>query len=400
MDFSVIELDEDTRRFWAEVREWLDEHVTTEVVEADWRTGDGHNPKLYKALGSRGWAYPTVPVEEGGAGLSQLQARILEQELASRHTPTLTRDITELAAIAVRQWMKEPLRTELLKQVARGEICFCLGYSEPEAGSDLASVRTRAELVGDEWVINGQKVFTTGAHQADYCFLLARTDPTAARHKGLTMFLVPLDLPGIEIQKMQTMGGERTNIVFYDDVAVPDCYRLGPPGAGWAVLHGPLNKEHRMSADGPMPVEEEDGEAGHAGADMSTRAVRAYESILESVVAWAHTPGDDGRQPVNNPLVRERLAEAELGLVLSKVTPGPHGRVASAELVIRAASDLLDLVGPAGLAVRGEPTSATGGWAEYGHRFAQGLAIYGGTTEVFRTLIAQHFLGLGRARSS
>lgn len=397
MDFSPISLDEDTALFWAEVRAWLDEHVTPELVASDWRTGDGHNPEFYRALGGKGWAYPTFPVDEGGAGLSPLQARILERELAARHAPVLTRDITALATIAVRQWMAEPLRTELLRQVAGGETCFCLGYSEPEAGSDLAAVRTRAERDGDDWVINGQKVFTTGAHQCDYCFLLARTDPAAAKHKGLTMFLVPLNSPGVEIQKMATLGGERTNIVFYDNVRVDDRYRLGPPGAGWKVLHGPLNAEHRMGPDGPMPVEEEEGEAGHAGADMSTRAVRAYESVLRAVVAWAETPASDGQRPIDDALVRERLAEAELGLVLATVTPGPHGRVASAEAFIRSAADLLDLVGPAGLAVRSEPTAVAGGWAEYGHRFAQGLAIYGGTTEVFRSLIAQHFLGLTRS---
>jgi alkylation response protein AidB-like acyl-CoA dehydrogenase len=259
-------------------------------------------------------------------------------------------------------------------------------------------VRTRAERDGDEWVVNGQKVFTTGAQQSDYCFLLARTDPDAPKHKGLSMFLVPLAAPGVEIQRVDTLGGERTNIVFFDNVRVSDDYRLGPPGAGWQVLHGPLNLEHRMSEDGPMPVEEEEGEAGTRSADMSSRAVRVHETVLEAVVAWASTPQEDGTRPLDDPLVRERLAEAELGMALSKVTPGPHGRVMSAEAFIRNASDLLDLVGPYGLAARTEASSTAEGWVEYAHRFAQGLAIYGGTTEVFRSLIAQHFLGLSRGR--
>ena len=147
-----------------------------------------------------------------------------------------------------------------------------------------------------------------------------------------------------------------------------------------------------------MPVEEEEGEAGTRGADMSTRAVRAFHWVLGAVVEWAARPAADGRRPIDDPLVRDRLAEAELGLVLSKVTPGPHGRVASAELLIRHAADLLHLVGPAGLPRRGQPGGATDGWAEYVHRFAQGTAIYGGTTEVFRNLIAQHFLGLAPKR--
>lgn len=398
MDFSPILLDDETQRFWSDVRQFLDEHVTADLLEAEWQSGDGYDAELHRALGSRGWAYPQVSPEEGGAGLSPLHTRILEHELVQHHAPMLTRDITALAAVAVRQWLKEPLRTEILRQVTQGEVCFCLGYSEPDAGSDLASVRTRAEQDGDDWVVNGQKVFTTGAQQSDYCFLLARTDPSVAKHKGLSMFLVPLDAPGVAIQRMETLGGERTNIVFFDNVRVHDDYRLGPPGAGWKVLHGPLNLEHRMSENGPMPVEEEEGEAGTRSADMSSRAVRVHETVLDATLAWAFAPGVDGPRPIDDPIVRERLAEAELGLVLSKVTPGPHGRVLSAEAFIRNASDLLDLVGPSGLAIRSEPTSAAAGWVEYAHRFAQGLAIYGGTTEVFRSLIAQHFLGLSRGR--
>jgi alkylation response protein AidB-like acyl-CoA dehydrogenase len=398
MDFSPISLDLDTQSFWNEVCEFLDQQVTPELIESEWETGDGYNRELHQALGRKGWAFPQVGPEEGGAGLDPLRTRILEQELVRHHAPMLTRDITALAAVAVRQWLAEPLRTAVLTHVAQGEVCFCLGYSEPEAGSDLASVRTRAERDGDEWVVNGQKVFTTGAQQSDYCFLLARTDPDAPKHKGLSMFLVPLAAPGVEIQRVDTLGGERTNIVFFDNVRVSDDYRLGPPGAGWQVLHGPLNLEHRLSEVGPLPVEEEEGEAGTRSADMSSRAVRVHETVLEAVVAWASTPQEDGTRPLDDPLVRERLAEAELGMALSKVTPGPHGRVMSAEAFIRNASDLLDLVGPYGLAARTEASSTAEGWVEYAHRFAQGLAIYGGTTEVFRSLIAQHFLGLSRGR--
>ena len=398
MDFSPITLDDAVEEFWIDVRVWLDEHVTPELVDADWRSGDGHSPELHRALGRQGWAYPTLSVEEGGAGLDPVRARILEHELVARHAPTLTRDITAVAAVAVRRFLREPLRGELLFQMARGEACFCLGYTEPETGSDLAAVRTRAERDGDQWVVNGQKMFTTGAQHCDFCLLLTRTDAAAAKHKGLTMFLVPLDADGVEIQKVETLGGERTNIVFFDDVRVHDDHRLGSAGEGWAVLQAPLNVEHRMGENGPMPVEEEEGEAGTFGADMGSRAVRVYEPVLQAVVAWAQTPGPDGRRPIDDPLVRERLAEAGLGLVLAKVTPGPHGRVASAELLIRTTSDLLDLLGPAGLIARGAPSATASGWVEYGHRFAQGMAIYGGTTDIFRSLIAQHYLGLSQSR--
>jgi alkylation response protein AidB-like acyl-CoA dehydrogenase len=218
-------------------------------------------------------------------------------------------------------------------------------------------------------------------------------------HKGLTMFLVPLNSPGIEIQGMQTLGGERTNMVFYDSVRVSDDYRLGPPGQGWAVLHGPLNEEHRMSETGPRPVEEEPGEAGAgSSADMSAYILRVQEPALRAAVHWARTPDPDGRRPIDDPRVRDRLADAELGVVVSKLTPGPQGRVASAEAMIRNARELVDLLGPAALIPRGHPSAIGEGWVEYAHRFAQACAIYGGTTEVIRNLIAERFLGLGRSR--
>jgi alkylation response protein AidB-like acyl-CoA dehydrogenase len=396
MDFSPVPLTPATLAFRAQVRDWLDEHVTPEMIESEWRLGEGHNPAFHRALGARGWAFPALPAEEGGADLSPVEHRILELELAARHVPTVMRDVTGVVMVAVRQWLAEPLRTELLREAARGETCFCLGYTEPEAGSDLAAVKTRAERHGDGWIVNGQKMFTTGATHCGYSLLLTRTDSSGPKHKGLTTFLMPLDRPGIEIQPIATLGGERTNIVFYDDVQVEDDYRLGPAGEGWKVVQGALNVEHRMSPDGPHPVEEEEGEAGMmTGADMSTRILRVEEPALRDAVGWASTPGPGGRRPLDDPRVRDRLAEAELGVEVTRVTPGPHGRVVAADTMIRTVADLFDLVGPAALAGHGQDVTVGDGWIEYAQRFAQGTAIYGGTTEIFRNLIAEHFLGLG-----
>jgi alkylation response protein AidB-like acyl-CoA dehydrogenase len=303
--------------------------------------------------------------------------------------------------VAVRRWMNGPLRDELLPRVARGEICFCLGYSEPDAGSDLASIQTRAVRDGTEWVVTGQKMYTTGAQHCDYCFLAARTDPEAPKHKGLTMFLVPLNAPGIEIRAVKTLGGERTNTVFYDDVRVHDDYRLGPEGQGWAVIQGPLNAEHRMSDGGPQPVEEEQAEAGAGtGVDASGHIVAVFEPADRAAVDWAHTPDPDGHRPIDDPVVRQRLAEIELGLVVTRLTPGPHGRVVAADTFVRSTAELLDMLGPLALLSHGEPLSIADGWIEYAHRFAQACAIYGGTTEIFRNLLAEHFLQLPRNRKA
>jgi 3-oxocholest-4-en-26-oyl-CoA dehydrogenase alpha subunit len=399
VDFSVIELDEETETFAAEVRAWLDANVTDEMIEAEWTSGDGHDVAFHRALGARGWAYPTLPPAEGGAGLDPLRAAILAAELDRHQVPWTIRNVTGLVMPAVRTWMVGPQRDDILREVAAGDVAFCLGYTEPETGSDLAAVRTRAVQDGDEWVINGQKMFTTGAHLCDYSFLLARTDPEAPPHKGLTMFLVPLGAPGIEIRAVETLSGERTNMVFYDEVRVSDDYRLGPVGHGWAVVHGPLNEEHRMSESGPRPIEEEPGEAGDGGgADISHYILWVHEPAVRAAVEWANTPGADGRRPIDDPRVREGLADVELGVVVSRLTPGPHGRVFSADTMIRNSAELIDLVGPRALIPHGDPSTIGDGWVEYAHRFAQACAIYGGTTEVIRNVIAERFLNLGRSR--
>ena len=140
----------------------------------------------------------------------------------------------------------------------------------------------------------------------------------------------------MEIREVKTLGGERTNMVFYDDVLVDDDHRMGPEGQGWMVLHGPLNAEHRISEHGPQPVEEE-GEAGMGGAvDLSGHILRVYEPALRAAVEWARMRGLDGRRPLDDPLVRVRLAEVELGVVVSKVTPGPPRAGGGRRLVRRA----------------------------------------------------------------
>jgi alkylation response protein AidB-like acyl-CoA dehydrogenase len=397
MDFGVMELDDDTRRFWAEVREFLDEHLTDEVRDHEWRTGDGFNLGLHLALGTKGWIFPTWPKDEGGAGLTELQALILEQELTRRHEPSITRGTTRLVSGAVRRYGSPELKAEILPAAARGKVRMSLGYTEPDTGSDLANVKTKAVRDGDEWVVNGQKMFTTGAHNCRYTFLVTRTNPDVPKHKGLTMFLVPLDSPGVEIGPVHTLGGERTNMVYYDDVRVPDRFRLGAVDDGWRVVAGALNEEHGMDEDGPRPLEQQSGE--------NTMYLDEYIEAFELLGEWAASPaesgpGAGGRRPVDDPLTRRRLARIATNIELSRMTPGPMGRIVGVEHFIHDAAEMLDILGPAGVLVRGEEGTVADGWLEYAHRFAQGTAIYGGTTDVHRNIIAEHFLGMPRSRPS
>ena len=386
MDFSKVELDDETKRFWSDVRAFLDVHLTDEVHEREWRTGDGYNVELWEKMGDKGWVMPRWSPAEGGIGATPLHEAILAKELRDRHAPSISHGTTSLVVSAVRQWAGEDVKAEVLPAVARGTVRICLGYTEPDTGSDLANVKTRAVRDGDEWVINGQKMFTTGAQNCQYSFLVARTNPDAAKHKGITMFLVPLASPGVEISAISTLGGERTNFVFYDNVRVPDRYRLGPVDQGWMVLNGPLSAEHGMGGDGE-PLET-------GGMGFSHTLGR----VLAKVVAWAGEPGADGRRPIDDPTVRRRLAQVALDIEVSDLAPGPMGRIVSSELLIDDTADLLDLVGPEGLLSREEAGAVGGGWVEYGHRYAQGTATYGGTTDIHRNLIAEHYLGLPRSR--
>ncbi len=228
------------------MRAFLAEHVTEEVHEIERRTGDGYNREFYRALGSRGWIRPELPRERGGAGLDRVQVAILRAELERAKAPTRQLSTIRIVSPAIEQYGQSPLREQVLDGIARGEVCLSLGFTEPQGGSDVASARLRATRDGDEWTISGSKMFTTNGHQADYCFLLTRTDPTVSKHKGLTMFLMPLKIPGVEAQGIFTFSGERTNMMFYDDARVSDLHRLGEVNGGWSVLRGPLDAEHGL----------------------------------------------------------------------------------------------------------------------------------------------------------
>ena len=384
MNFAPLELDEKTLAFRDDVLAFIDEFLTNAVLEEEWETGNGHNFAFHKALGDRGWIVPTWPTQDGGAGLTHLEEAILNRELRARHAPSITRSTTRLVLGAVVANGTDRLKEEVLPGVAAGDICFCLGYTEPDFGSDLAAIRTRATRDGQEWVIDGQKMFTTGAQNCQFVFLVTRTNPDVPKHKGITMFLCPLD--GGEIQAVHTLGGERTNMVFFDELRISDNFRLGPVDMGWGVLMGPLNDEHGIGEHRGVALEARGGMYGHEDVDA-----------LRVAIEWARAPGPDGTPPIEDPTVRRRLARVALDLEAMTVAPGPMNRVVSSESFIRNAADLIDLVGANGLLPHGVDESIGGGWLEYCHRFAQGTATYGGTTDVHRNIIAERMLGLPRS---
>jgi alkylation response protein AidB-like acyl-CoA dehydrogenase len=388
MDFSRVALDASEQGFLDEVRSFMAEHVTEEVHEEERRTGSGFNERVHLALGARGWITPTWPASQGGAGLDPVRARILELEMRRAGVPSITHGTTRLVFAAVEKFGPPELVAELRPGVAAGTVRFCLGYTEPDGGSDIAAARTRAVRDGEEWVINGSKIFTTGAQNCQYTFLITRTDLELPKHRGLTMFLVPLASPGVQIQAIRTYGGERTNIVYYSDVRISDRYRLGGVNDGWSVLHGPLDEEHGVGRDGAASL---------ADLSIGTSFLSVLGRAIDSAVAWAcTTTRADGGRPADDRLVRYRLGTVALHMEAGLVTPGPMGRVKGSDALVRGAAELMDLVGPFSLLSEGSTDADLTGAIDYAHRFAQGTATYGGTVEVFHGIIAQHVLGLPR----
>jgi 3-oxocholest-4-en-26-oyl-CoA dehydrogenase alpha subunit len=387
MDFSLVELTAQQQSFAEEVRATLDKLMTPEVRERERESGDGFNENIHLALARRGWLTPGWPVSEGGAGLDRICQRILELELERYDVPSITAGTTLLVWSAVDKFAEPQLRDTLKAEVAAGTARFCLGYTEPDGGSDIAAAKVRAVQDGDEWVLNGSKIFTTGAQNCQYTFLITRTDPDLPKHKGLTMFLVPLDTPGIEIQGIRAFSGERTNIIYYDDAHISDRYRLGGVNDGWAVLHGPLDEEHSIG----------DGDDGLADLSIGRRFLRPLEAALDTAIEWAWDRSrPDGTRPADDPTVLARLARIATEIEASMCTPGPMGRVKGSLTLVEGAAELTDLTAPLGILHPGAAGTAGDGAIDFAHRFAQGTATYGGTIEIFRTIIAQHVLGLPR----
>jgi alkylation response protein AidB-like acyl-CoA dehydrogenase len=382
-------LSPDDQRLVAEVRALVDKYVNEGVRDDVNVYGSDFYEPLVLAMGERGWILPERPKEQGGAGLTPFQAELLKHELDTLHAPIQALGTTKLILIGLEAYGDPELVKEIMPEVAAGRVRMALGYTEPDNGSDIAAAKTRAVRDGDEWVVNGAKIFTTEAQNCQYTFLLTRTDPDVPKHKGLTMFLMPLDTPGIEIRGIRTIGGERTNLVFYQDVRISDRYRLGEINDGWRVLLGPLNAEH-----GERNYVSQLGPAANTG----TLSLRTHHGAFVAAVSWAQSSGENGSgsRPVDDPVVRDRLARIGIELETSVNTPDPFGRVYSANACIRNTAELLSLVGPASLVAHREDGAVENGMLEFTHRFAQGTSIYGGTVEVFKNIIAQHVLGLPR----
>jgi 3-oxocholest-4-en-26-oyl-CoA dehydrogenase alpha subunit len=386
VDFSRVELSDEDKAFQQEARAFLREIVTEDVIRRDRETGDNFDEGVHLALGAAGYlAGEWKPESEGG--FSRVRRRIWELEKRRAHVPWVTMGTTAMIARSVEKFGSPELKAEVMPRVYSGHVRMCLGYTEPEGGSDVATCKTRAVRDGDTWVINGSKMFTTGAHNCQYVFLITNTDPEAPKHKSLTMFLVPLDTPGIEIQGIRTVDGDRTNIVYYSDVRVDDKYRLGAVNDGWTVVREPLNAEHgavEAAADGLQDV----AIMMHQGLTMAIAVDKAGARL------GARDP--NGRRLLDDGSVAYRFGRSVARMEASFSTPNIFGRVALAQTMRDISPDLMDIHGTAASLPVDTDGAADDGAAEYVFRFAPLVGIYGGTLEVFRNMIAQYVLGLGK----
>ncbi len=276
--------------FRTEIRDWLQENLPEGWGEPGFElAGEARarfNKQWTEKLFAGGWICASWPKEYGGKGLSTMQAVVLNEEFARAGAP-LRADFfgDTLVGPTILQWGSEEQKKTFLSKILRGQITWCQGFSEPDAGSDLASLKTRAELDGDEWVINGQKVWTTQAQYADYIFLLARTDPNAPKHKGISYLLVPMKQPGVEVRPIkQVDGSAEFNEVFFNNARCPKDNVVGGLNNGWAVAMTTLGFERGTSA---------------------TTSHRRFQKELDEIIKEARKNGAS-----SDPLVRQRLAHA------------------------------------------------------------------------------------------
>jgi alkylation response protein AidB-like acyl-CoA dehydrogenase len=394
MDLSYGQKYEELR---AEVRTFLQENWPLKGAEAE-LSREEKRVLFHERATERGYLNRSIPRKYGGSEQEpdELEATVIREEFARAHAPGDVRGIGTMMLVPTllekgEEWQKQ----KFVRSTIRGEVIWCQGYSEPGSGSDLASLKTRAELVGDEWVINGQKIWTTNAQHADYMFCLCRTEPEAQKHAGISYLLIPMDQPGVEVSPLRQMtGGSDFNQVFLTDARTPKDWIVGKRGEGWIVSRATLKHERNS-----------------IGAAAQSRAV------FNGLVQLARTTKRNGAAAIEDPTVRQRLAAIE-GYVCSheysgyrQLTRNARGedpgiiqtmnKLVSTNIGGEVSKLALDILGEDGLL---DPTDTSDlakipnqnrGWITQ-YMYSLGIAVAGGTANIQRNVIAERGLGLPR----
>ncbi len=383
MDLTDSPADE---AFREEVRSFLEESLGGDFAEVRGKGGPGREHEAYEArlawdrhLAANGWTCIGWPVEHGGRALPLFQQVIFHEEYAAAGAPGRVNHLgEELLGPTLIAFGTPEQQHRFLPAIVAVEELWCQGYSEPDAGSDLANVKTRARLVSDTWVIDGQKVWTSLAHQSDWCFVVARTDPGSTRHRGLSYLLVPMDQDGVEVRPInQLTDTSEFNEVFFDGARTAADMVVGEPGDGWKVAMGTLGLERGVSTIGQQT--------------MFRRELAALMSLAKQNGTW------------DDPLLRDRLEAAETELEVIRLNAlrtlseeqAPQQASISKLLWARWHRDLGELA----MAVRGvDSVFADGGLDEWQRLFlfTRSDTIYGGSDEIQRNILAERVLGLPR----
>jgi alkylation response protein AidB-like acyl-CoA dehydrogenase len=373
-------------------RAWVGENVPAAWREAAERGGAAAIREVrsrrdyeawYPAFGASGLVAPTWPQAYGGLDLTPEAARAAEAELAPYNLGRLNPLGLNLAAPALFAHGTEDQRRRFLPPIVRNEEVWCQLFSEPGAGSDLASLATRAERDGGGWVLTGQKVWTTWAHLADFGVCLARTDPDVPKRRGLTYFVVSMRADGVDVRPLRHIGGEVDfNEVYLDGVRVPDCHRIGEVGEGWAVAGATLSGERQMVAGAGSGGVDRIG--GGSAARLLARAAGRDAATRQRIVALY---AEERIRDWTNRRVRAGLKAGR--------PPGPAssiGKVHQGGLNQRIQELAVDLLGPAAIAWEGDELP----YEVAGMLRSRANTIEGGTTEVNKNIVGERVLGLPR----
>ena len=382
-----FDLGDEAHEISKEIAAFFEKNVTDEDRAKFHYSWEGYDPAINRKLADAGLLFLNWPKEIGGRGISPYAklAAMDAFEDAGYNNPAS--GVTAMVGAIIQRFGSDELKNDVLARIVSGEVICSLGYSEPASGSDVFAAQCRATPDGNGWRIDGTKMFTSGANISDYVFMLTRTDPDAAKHKGLTMFLVPLKTEGVTIQPVHTFQDERTNITFYDGVRIPDSYRLGPVNEGSRTMAAGLELEHG------------------GGFSKVQRAMLTAAVALCGEIVW------DGRPLIEESQAQVRLARAFADLIVSDLFTfrsiwagvnqkpnagfGPMAKMFSSEKFLADSRDLLDLTAPWSLSKRDGPAA----FLNQCYRHAQGTTIYGGTSEVHRSMIAERALALPRTRA-
>jgi len=395
MDFKFTEDEEVFRR---EVRQWLEQEIPqrwTELAPGIWEETEESwqlAREFQRKLGRKGWLAPAYPKKYGGLELNHMKRLILAEELAYSRAPvSIEVEVTvNWVGPSVMLFGTEKHKKDCVTRIAKGDIIFCLGYSEPNAGSDLASLQTRAVEVGDEYVINGQKTWCSYGHLADYCWLAARTDPDAPKHKGISVFIVDMKTPGINIRPLiNILNRHSFNEVFFDDVRIPKENLVGQKNSGWYQLM--------------MALDFERSSIGYAASN---------QRVIEGLVKYAKETKRNGEPLANNPLISNELAQLTVENEVARMmayriawmfSKGLHpSHEASISMVF--ISEVMRRTADVGMRILGHygELDRDSKWAVMNAETMRmclsslSIGVGGGSNEIQRNIIAMRGLGLPR----